>query len=394
MKRSYLFLTIILMIFSIILNSCSTQEAVLERSGVIEEVKADYPVAMKKPSEAKVHDCYILDNYSWMKDKERKNKKILDHINEENKYAKIKLRKLSTLKTKLYDEIVGRVDQADVSVPVKLGDYLHYSRDIEGKQYPIYCRKLDKIDAVEEILLDLNELSKQHQFLELGTYKLSPDHRFLAYTLDTSGKEHYTLYVKYLKYGKIMPEVIERVDGVEWSNDSRNIYYSTTNKENERTDKVFRHTIGTKVNEDKLLYKEDDPSFNVWVNKTKNKKYLLIGTANKTTSEMRYLSTDTPLGSFTMVFPRKKGTEYYLEHHDNKFYILTNGKRAKNFKIMTADELTPYTGKWKEFFPHRSNVYLEDYELFENYFIVSEISNGKRTIRVLDYESLEGKEIS
>ncbi|MCK4978919.1 MAG: oligopeptidase B, partial [Candidatus Delongbacteria bacterium] len=308
MKRSYLFLAIILIILSIILNSCSTQEVALNKTGIIKEVKADYPVAMKKPSETKIFDYWILDNYSWMKDKERKNKKILDYINKEKKYANTKLRKLSTLKAKLYDEIVGRVDQADVSVPVKLDDYLHYSRDIEGKQYPIYCRKLDKIDAVEEILLDLNELSKQHQFLELGTYKLSPDHRFLAYTLDTSGKEHYTLYVKYLQYGKIMPEVIERVDDVEWSNDSRNIYYSTTNEENERTDKVFRHTIGTKVNEDKLLYKEDDPSFYVWVNKTKDKKYLLIGTANKITSEMRYLSTDTPLGSFTMVFPRKKGT--------------------------------------------------------------------------------------
>ena len=394
MKISYLFLAIILITSSIILNSCSTQEATLERDGVVEEVNVDYPVAMKKPSEIKILDYWILDNYSWMKDKERKNPKVLDHLKKENEYAKKKLKKLSVFKDKLYDEIIGRVDQADVSVPVKLGDYLHYSRDIEGKQYPLYCRKLDKKNAAEEILLDLNELSKQHQFLELGIYKLSPDHRFLAYTLDTTGKEHYTLYVKYLQYGKIMPEVIEMVDDIEWSNDSRNIYYSTTNNENERTDKVFRHTIGTKIEEDKLLYREDDPAFYVWVNKTKDKKYLIIGTANKTTSEMRYLSTDSPLGSFIMVFPRKKGTEYYLEHHDNKFYILTNGKRAKNFKIMTADELTPYTGKWKEFFPHRSDVYLEDYELFEDHFVVSEVSNGKRTIRVLDYESLEGKEIS
>ncbi|MCK4979984.1 MAG: hypothetical protein KAS62_06290, partial [Candidatus Delongbacteria bacterium] len=283
MKSSDLLLTIILIVILIVLNSCSTQEATLEGNNIVEKVKIDYPIAMKNPSETKILDYYLIDNYSWMKDKGRKNKKILDLINEENKYAKKKLKNLSSLKSKLYDEIIGRIDQSDVSVPVKLDNYLHYSRNVEGKQYPLYCRKLDKVAAVEEILLDLNELSKQHKYMELGTYKLSPDHRFLAYTLDTSGKEHYTLYIKYLQYGKLMPEVIERVDDIEWSNDSRNVYYSTTNEENERTDKVFRHTIGTKVNEDKLLYKEDDPSFYVWVNKTKDKKYFVIGTANKIT---------------------------------------------------------------------------------------------------------------
>ena len=393
MKKSYLF-TLIIVLVLIVLSSCSTQEAALGNNKMIEEVKADYPVALKKLTKISIHEYSIEDNYAWLKDKERKNKKVIDYIEEENKYAEKKLKRLSSLKNKLYDEIIGRVDQEDISVPVKLDNYFYYSREVEGKQYSVYCRKLDEITATEEILLDINELSKQHDFLELGSYKISPDHRFLAYTLDTSGNEHYTLYIKYLKYGKIMPVTIEMVEDVEWSNDSRNIYYATTNKENERTDKIFRHTIGTKLEEDKLLYREDDPSFYVWISKTKDKKYFLIGTANKTTSEMRYLSTDNPMGIFSIVIPRKEGIEYYLSHHDNKFYILTNKGRAKNFKIMTSDEYTPYSDKWKDFFPHRRDVYLEDYELFEDYFVVTEVKNGKRTIRVLDYKSLNGKEIS
>ena len=394
MKRSYLFLAIVLIISSVILNSCSSQEATLSKEKIIEDGKCDHPVAMKKPSEAKMHDYWLLDNYSWMKDKERKNKKILEHIKKENSYAERKLRKLSGFRNKLYDEIISRVDQSDITVPVKLDDYLYYSREVEGKQYSVYCRKLKDITAEEEILLDLNELSKGHKYIELGSYKVSPDNRFLAYTLDTSGNEHYTLYINYLQYNKIMPVTIEEVDDIEWSNDSRNIYYSTINEENERTDKVFRHVIGTKIEEDKLLYREDDPSFYVWVNKTKDKKYLLIGTANKTTSEMRYLATDNPLGSFTLVIPRKKGVEYYLEHHDNKFYILTNKDRAMNFKIMTVDENYPYSDKWNDYYKHRRDVYLEDCELFEDYFVTSEISKGKRTVRIIDYESLNGQEIS
>ncbi|MDA3886629.1 MAG: S9 family peptidase [Candidatus Delongbacteria bacterium] len=394
MKKSYLMIFSITLALIIVLSSCSTQEVTLEKDKMIDEVKVDYPVALKKLTETNIHGYLIKDNYAWLKDKERKNKEVFDYIKEENKFAEKKLSKLAGFKKKLYNEIIGRIDQTDISVPVKLDNYFYYSREVEGKQYSVYCRKLDDKTSKEEILIDLNEISKEHRYLELGTYRISPDHRFLAYTLDTTGDEHYTLYIKYLKYGKTMPVIIEMVDDVEWSNDSRNIYYATTNKENERTDKIFRHTIGTKLEDDKLLYKEDDPSFYVWISKTKDKKYFLIGTANKTTSEMRYLSTDNPLGIFSIVIPRKEGIEYYLEHHDNKFYIMTNKGRAKNFKIMTADEYSPYSGKWKDLIPHKRDVYLEDYELFEDHLVVTEVKNGKRTIRVLDYKSLNGKEIT
>ncbi|MBN2789813.1 MAG: S9 family peptidase [Candidatus Delongbacteria bacterium] len=391
-KYFLLFIITALLTFSI--SSCSTQEKNIIDNDQVIVLKTDYPVAPKRPVVTDIHSYKLEDNYAWLKDKERKNEEVLNYIKEENVYAEHKLRKLSGLRDKLYNEIISRIDMEDVSVPVKLDKYLYYSRDVEGKQYSVYCRKLDVENSEEEILLDMNELSKGHDYTDLGSYKVSPDDKFLAYTLDTSGNENYTLYIKYLQYGRLLPVTIERVDDIEWSNDSRNIYYSTTNKENERTDKIFRHVIGTKLEDDKLLYKEDDPSFYVWVNKTKDKKFLLIGTANNTTSEMRYLSADNPLGSFTMVYPRKDGIEYYLEHHDNKFYILTNKDRAKNFKIMTVDENTPYSGKWKDFYEHRMDVYLEDYELFENYFVTSEITNGKRTIKVLDYESLNGKDIS
>ncbi|MDA3839206.1 MAG: S9 family peptidase [Candidatus Delongbacteria bacterium] len=394
MKIKFLIGVMSILLSLLVVNSCTTQEVTVGQNNIVKEIKADYPVVAKRPIVTNIHEYSIVDDYSWLKDIDRKNKEILDYVREENQYAEKKLSKLADFKKKLYNEIIGRIDQSDVSVPVRLDDYLYYSRDVEGKQYSVYCRKLKDMNAEEEILLDLNKLSKNHKFIELGSYKVSPDNRFLAYTLDTSGNEHYTLYINYLQYNKIMPITIERVDDIEWSNDSRNIYYSTTNEENERTDKVFRHVIGTKLEDDKLLYREDDPSFYVWVNKTKDKKYLLIGTANKTTSEMRYLATDNPLGSLTMVVPRKEGVEYYMEHHDNKFYILTNEKRAKNFKIMTVDEHTPYSSKWNNYYEHRRDVYLEDYELFENYFVTSEISKGKRTIRVIDYESLIGKEIS
>lgn len=393
MRRGTIAFSIIFIFALIFINSCSNQKVALKNEKIV-EIRSDHPVAKKIPVVTNIHGSSIIDNYSWMKDKERKNKDVLEHIKEENIYAELKLRKLSGQRDKLYKEILARIDQGDVTVPVKLDDYLYYSRDVEGEQYPVYCRKLKDMNANEEILLDLNGLAKGNKYIELGSYKVSPDNRFLAYTLDTKGNEHYTLYINYLQYNKIMPVTIEKVDDIEWSNDSRNIFYSTTNEKNERTDKVFRHVIGTKLEDDKLLYREDDPSFYVWLNKTKDKRYLLIGSANKTTSEIRYLSSDNPLGTFTMVVPRKNGVEYYLEHHDNKFYILTNKDRAKNFKIMTVNENYSYSERWKDYYEHRSDVYIEEFELFESCFVTSEISKGKRIIRIIDYESLDAKEIS
>jgi oligopeptidase B len=375
----------------ILMMSCTDKHTVKDEENM--KISPDHPAAEKITETKTVHGIELKDDYAWLKDKERTEEKVLSHIRNENEYAKKNLKKLEKLEKTVYNEIVSKIDQADVSVPSKIDDYYYYSRDVEGEQYPVYCRKFKELSAPEEILLDLNILAKGNDYLELGVYRTSPDHKFLAYSLDTDGDEKFTLYIKYISRNTLFPETFENVSDFEWA-EAKNAFFYATENETNRTDKVFRHVLGTEAKDDRLLYTEYDESFYVWIEKTKDRKYIFMGTGNKNTSEMHYMKSDEPMGFFELLTPRKQGVEYYFDHREDSFYILTNDDGAYNFKIMKAGDQLPVRVSWTDFLPHRADIYIDEFDLFKDFMAITEIGNAKKAIRLLDYATMESREIS
>ncbi len=375
-----------------VILSCADKSTVKEE-GMKHETVRDIPAAEKEITSVNIHGIELADEYAWLKDKRKeKSSRIMNHIKKENEYAKKVLKNNESLEKKIYDEIISKIDESDMSLPVQIDDYFYYSREIKGQQYPVYCRKFKSLSAAEEILLDLNQLAKGKAYIELGVYKISPDHKYLAYSIDDDGNERYRLFIKYLSLNTHFPETFDDVDDLEWAEANNTFFYTTLNESN-RADKVIRHVLGTPVSSDRVMYTEHDDSFYVWVEKTKSKKFLFIGTANKNTSEFHYLKSSEPMGFFDLMRPRQKEVEYYPDHRGNFFYILTNADRSFNFKVAKVRDSFPYSDKWENYIPHRTGTYIDDIELFSNHIVVSEISEGKRTIRTLEYESLQGKEI-
>ncbi len=340
------------------------------------------PVAKVIPQKSIQHGIELIDNYHWLKDKSRTNKEVLNYIEAENKYTENMMKHTSKFQKKIYDEIIGRIKKDEQSVPVKIDDYYYYSRNVIDKQYRIYCRKKESPEASEEIYLDVNELAKNKKYCSIYDVKISPDHKLLAYTLDTSGAEKYTLYIKDLETGKILAETISPVGDVTWANDNKTIFYTLEDKTG-RSYKVFRHVLGNDYQNDELLYHEKDEKFYTWTYKTRSRKFIILGTDSKTTSEYRILNADEPFGKFSLVQKRIPGHEYSLQHHSDKFYIRTNADNAKNFKIMTSPVATPSQDYWKDFLPYRDSVYVS-YSVFKDYMIVYELLNGTEKMRVIN----------
>ena len=339
------------------------------------------PVAPQKTHITKINGCILKDDYYWLRDRNDSN--VIKYIRAENRYTETMLKPVKKLENKIYNEIIGRIKQTDLSVPYKDGDYYYYTKYIKGKQYPVFCRKKGDLEAKEAIILDQNELAEGHQFYSLRFLGVSPDGNLLAYAVDTNGSERYTLYIKNLNSGKLLPERIYNVSGVVWANDNKTIFY-TTNDSTNRTYRVFKHEVNNSLVKDEKLYQENDGRFWVWIEKTRDSRFIIIGTGSSTTSEIRYLNANTPSDTFKLISPRKKGVEYYVSSRGNTFYIRTN-KNTKNFELMTAPINDPRKKNWRVLIPGRKNVKIEDFELFKDYLVVIERENGLEKIRIIDF---------
>jgi oligopeptidase B len=241
----------------------------------------------------------------------------------ENGYTEAMTKHTGEFQEQLYKELLGRIKETDLSVPEKIDDYYYYTRTEEGKQYPIYCRKKGSLEASEEILLDQNVLAVGHNYLEIGVFKVSPNQKLLAFSVDTNGSESYTLYVKDTKTDKLLEDQIPNTSySAEWANDNKTIFYTVLD-ETKRPYQLYRHTLGQNPEADFLLYHETDPAYEISVSKTKSKEYLLMNLESETTSEVRYLKADRPFEDFKIVYPRQHEMEYSIEHHGEKFFILT-----------------------------------------------------------------------
>ena len=342
------------------------------------------PKAKILPKKLKKHNEIRIDNYFWLNDRE--NPEVIDYLNQENAYYEAMTAHTKDFQKELFEEMKGRIKEDDQSVPYLYNGYYYITRFEKGQDYPIYSRKKGSLEAKEEILFDCNELAKGHAFFQLGGLSVSPDNRYASFGVDSVGRRIYTIKIKNLETNEILPDVIENATGGSvWANDNQTLFYTRQDKVTLRADTVFKHKLGTLATADNLVYEEKDDTFNVSVGKEKSKKYIVIGSESTLTTEYRILPSDTPDGEFKVFQPRVRGLEYSISHFGDSFYILTNKDKATNFKLMKTPENATEKKHWKEVIAHREEVLIEDIEIFRNYLVVEERSNGLNHIRIMPW---------
>jgi oligopeptidase B len=324
-----------------------------------------------------VHGDTRIDNYFWLRD--RQDPDTIAYLEAENRYTKEKLQHTEALQAKLYAEMLGRIQQTDLSVPVKRDDYFYYTRTEEGKQYAIHCR--NKGTGPEEILLDCNILAEGHKYFRLGAFLASPNHRLLAYSVDFAGDEKYTVRVKNLDTGDLLADEIPNTSStLEWAADNATFFYTTLD-DALRPYKVFRHALGVK--EDALVYHEPDERFTVDLSSTRSRAYIFVNINSSLTSEIRYLRKDQPTGDFRILLPRVYETEYDATHRGDSFFIRTNDG-AKGFRVVEAPVVDPSKANWKEIIPGRDGITVESVTAFAGYLVTEERHRGLTQIFIRD----------
>ena len=341
------------------------------------------PPTEKKPKITEINGDRLVDNYFWLR--EKTNPAVIAHLEAENAYTAAVMKPTEALQDKLYNEILSHIKQTDANVPYRWGHYFYYTRTEEGKQYPIYCRtEATNAKATDETLLDLNEMAKGQKFMAVGSFAPSDDGTLLAYSTDNTGYRQYTLQIKNLKTGELLPEKIERVDDMAWATDNKTIFYVTEDAVTKRNDKCFRHVLGTDKYD--LVYEEKDELFDIGVERTRDKAVILLGAFSKTSTEFRYIPADNPNAAWKTIIARQPDHEYDVEHRGNLFYIRTN-KGAKNFRVVTAPVSDPSEKNWKEFVAHRPAVKVDAVDLFADHAVLSEWENGLQQIEIIDFKT-------
>ena len=342
------------------------------------------PVARVVPRVEIVHGETRVDDYFWLRD--RGDSEVLAYLDAENRYTRAVMQHTEGLQEQLFQEMRGRIKETDLSVPERIDDYFYYSRTEAGGQYPILCRRRGSLEAPEEILLDQNPLAADYAYFRLGASEVSPDHRLLAYSVDLSGAEEFTLYIKDLTTGELLPGSIKKTShGVAWANDSRTLFYTVLDQAR-RPCRLYRHVVGTDPSQDPLVYFEPDPAFFVDVSRTRSRRYVMLDVSSHSTSEVHFVSADSPEEPFRLVQPRKAGVEYSVTHHDDRFFITTNDA-APNFRLVQTPVEHPSNDYWTPVLPYRPEIKLDSTDAFRRHLVIYERAAGLRQIRVLDLES-------
>lgn len=342
------------------------------------------PKATIIPDTTRIHNYKLIDNYSWIEDKTRSEKVVQSYISAENNFTEKILPSQNKIEEKLYHEFVNRITEEEKSVPVKIDNYEYYSRREEGNQYSYYCRKKNIENSEEEIYLDENKLAEGYKFFSISSMRISPNHKYLAFSIDTAGSEKYHLVIKDLESGKLLADTIENVSDITWANDNKTIFYAVDDEAG-RTHKIFRHILGSDVEEDKLIFTEPDERYWCWISKTRNDKFLMIGSASKKTTEYRFLSADNPNGEFKIIEPRKEGHEYYVLSRNDEFYIITNDN-AENNKLMKTSIKMPSIQNWQEVIATRDSVLLHA-DISKNFLIIFERYNGLEHLKIINLKN-------
>jgi oligopeptidase B len=348
------------------------------------------PVARREPVEHVLHGDRRVDHYAWLRQKE--NREVIAYLEAENAYTDAILQPTERLQGKLYQEMLGRIQQTDLTVPYRLRGYLYFTKTFEGQQYPQRFREPVDDFGAEELLLDLNQLAEGRPFLGLGSFDVSDDNQVLAYSTDTTGFRQYALHLKDLRTGKRLPERIERVTSVAWAADNKTLFYTVEDETTKRSYRLYRHVLGSTA-PDLLLYEESDERFRMEVERSRSRDFLFLTIASHTASEVRFLRAEHPSGEFQLIAAREDNHEYYVGHHpglgaaaDGVFYVRTNSG-GRTFRLMSVSASDPRRESWREFIPNRSEVMLAAAEVFKTHLVLFEREGGLPFLRIVDLTS-------
>ena len=359
--------------------------------------KSNGPVAKKIPDTLTIHNDTRIYNYFWMRlSDEQKNadnpdaqtQDVLDYLNAENDYLKESMAHTEKLQDKLYEEIVGRIKKDDQSVPVNDNGYSYYSRFEEGGDYRLYCRSKIGEDK-EEILLNGPQMAEGFTYFGIGSRAVSPNNKLMSFAIDTVSRRQYTIYFKDLESGELVSDKLENTTGgTTWANDNKTVFYTTKDPNTLRSNKIWKHTLGTNQSEDKLVFEEKDETFSTGIYKSKSKDYVFIWSSQTLSTELQFLDADTPEGEFQIIQPRELNHEYSADHYNDHFYIRTN-LNAENFKLVKTPISKTTKDNWVDVIPHNKNSYLSGFDIFKDHLVLSERINGLMNIRVKEWTGEE-----
>ena len=342
------------------------------------------PSAKKIKKELVAHNDVRVDNYFWLNNKNDEN--VINYLNTENKYTKQVLKKTEDLQKELFGEMKSRIKKDDMSVPYFFNEYWYIKRFEKGKDYPIYTRKYKSLKNEEEILIDVNKLAKKYKYYNIGGLSISPNNKILALSFDTLSRRLYSIKFLNLESRKYYKETIQNTTGsITWANDNKTVFYSKKEDITLRVNKIFRHEINSESKKDILVYEEKDDEFSTGISKTKSQDYLIIYSRSTLSSEIRYLNSNKPKEKFKLFLKREDNHEYSISHFSDNFYIMTNSKNSKNFRIMKCSINNTSFSNWEEIVPHRDDVLIEDIELFNEYFVIVERHKGLLKIRIKNW---------
>jgi oligopeptidase B len=343
------------------------------------------PIAKQIPKELVAHDDVRIDNYFWLNN--RKNPEVIDYLEQENAYCDAMLKHTEEFQKDLFEEMKSRIKEDDQSVPYKYNGYWYIVKFETGKDYPIYLRRKESLNAKDELLFDCNKMAEGQSYFKLSGISISPDNSKVAFALDTVGRRQYTIHIKNLETGELFPERINNATGSStWANDNKTLFYTQKNEQTLRSEKIYRHELGSDTKNDELVYFEEDDVFNVSVYKSKSRQYIIIGSYSTLTNEYRILEADKPYNEFELFQERIRGIEYSISHFEDYFYILTNLDNAKNFKLMKTNVANTNIEHWEEVIPHREDVMLEGIDIFKEFLVVSEREDGLNNIRIKSWD--------
>ena len=390
MKKIFLLSLFINLIFAV---ACKNDNKMMKSTD------AKHPVADKIPTELKKHEDVRIDNYFWMRlsddqklapVKDDQTQKVVAYLEAENEYYENVTGFTKTFQEELFHEMKGRIKEDDSSVPIKSNNYFYSTRFEIGSQYPIYSRKKETLEAEEEILFDVNEMAKDFDYYQLGGLNVSEDNKLIVFATDTVSRRQYFLRIKNLETGEIYKDIIDNTTGGSvWANDNKTIFYTKKDPKTLRSEKIFRHVLGTPTSEDVEVYHEKDETFGTYVTKSKSKDYIIIGSYSTLSNEAQYLDANNPTGKFTMLQERVADLEYNVSHYKDHFYIMTNKDNATNFKLMKTPISQTKIEHWVDVIPHREDTLLEDFSIYKEYLVLEERTNGLNRIRIKRWDETE-----
>lgn len=356
------------------------------------------PDVMQKDSVLSIHGDSRTDPYFWMRltdeqkiteNPDAQTTRVIDYLKAENVYTETVMRDTDSLQKKLYDEMVGRIKKTDESVPYFKNGYWYYTRYEKEKEYPVYARKKENMEAKEEVLLNVNDLATGHEYFSVTGLEVSPDNKLLAFGTDTLSRRVYHIQFKNLETGEMLEDKLVNSTGSgAWANDNKTFFYTTKNEVSLLPEKIYRHTLGQGVEQDQLAYEEKDPSFYIGVSKSKSEDYIIIWTGSTISSDYYILDANEPNKDFSQFASRERDHEYSIEHFDDQFYVVTNWD-ARNFRLMKTPDNATSKENWNEVIPHREDVLLSGIEAFNNHLVVSERSNALTQLRIMDQNNME-----